>query len=487
MALRWALHAGGVRLEADGAVVSHAREGPDAAASTLLLEHGRHRITLEIVRSERNRGFMYLGVLAADGRTGSWPEGPKQDASNGKYSGKPVVGWGFCPLNGHLHSTATPSEWGLRLRKLMSGDLSGRAEGAIVVLIVDMDRRKLSFSIDGHEPVDAKVHLPAAVRPWVVLAHREDAVRLAGYRGPALVRTASAADEWLRLVVPPTLKEYERAARAAKDTVATGLSKAWVAMGREGLVTEALLAEINSSYEVSTGGGGLLAQLLLMGVATPLPLRVASDLLPVTATHLLEEGEEAYLLPCILPDHGDPADPALHMDPSSPFTCTLVFRLVAADPRLSGIGHGKSTRGEWNRAEPSRVKSNRVEATARSITACRVQGTCCRPLYGHASSAAPWHSRSLSHCPRHPLRASPPRGPASPWGRRPSSFAASPIAPSSSRFGLTSRRPSPKPSAASPHSPHEMRGVAAMGADPDPLGLCSWCWLPHCWLLASAD
>ena len=68
MALRWATYGPGVKVAGDASTAVHVREVPDGVAAGLLLEHGRHRITLEIVRAERNRGFMYLGVLAADGR-----------------------------------------------------------------------------------------------------------------------------------------------------------------------------------------------------------------------------------------------------------------------------------------------------------------------------------------------------------------------------------------------------------------------------------
>ena len=71
MALRWLPHGDGVVTEDAGTLAVHARDGPDAAAAAVVLTHGRHTVTLEIVRSERNRGFMYLGVVAADGGGGA--------------------------------------------------------------------------------------------------------------------------------------------------------------------------------------------------------------------------------------------------------------------------------------------------------------------------------------------------------------------------------------------------------------------------------
>ena len=216
MALRWTLASEGCQASEDGAQIRHSREGPDGAASALFMASGHHVVTLTVDASERNAGFLYLGVVAADGRTGDWPSPhyrqQQQNRPSSSAAPPPPVAWGFCPLNGHLHATDHPSGWGVRRRKLMAGDLSGRAVGAVVRMHVDMDNRTLSFAINGGELSDSQVHLPAAVRPWVLLAHRGDAVTLTGYRGPALVRSAVAAHEWLRLSLPPTLREHERSA-----------------------------------------------------------------------------------------------------------------------------------------------------------------------------------------------------------------------------------------------------------------------------------
>lgn len=154
MAFRWALHGDGIATEQDGAIAVHEQDGPDAAAAALILTHGRHHISVEIVRSERNRGFMYLGVLSADETEDSFPPTPisRAAAEPGKGgmsegTGKAIVGWALCPLNGHLHTVASPSHWGERKRKLLAGDLSGRAEGAVIAMIVDMDKRTLAFMV----------------------------------------------------------------------------------------------------------------------------------------------------------------------------------------------------------------------------------------------------------------------------------------------------------------------------------------------------
>ena len=261
MALRWATYGPGVKVAGDACTAVHVREVPDGVAAGLLLEHGRHRITLEIVRAERNRGFMYLGVLAADGRVvGDWtgtaaelplPAHLADPTPSEVGKGKVVVGWAFCPLNGHLHTTCAASTWGERRRKLMPTDLAGRAEGAQIVMVVDMDRRTLAFGIDGAEPVDAKVRLAAAVRPWVLLAHPHDAVRLVAYRGPALLRSPDAADEWLRFAIPSALNEHERDARDASDARRIARALLWKALSREGLIVESICNALNEKYDLA--------------------------------------------------------------------------------------------------------------------------------------------------------------------------------------------------------------------------------------------
>ena len=261
MALRWATYGPGVKVAGDASTAVHVREVPDGVAAGLLLEHGRHRITLEIVRAERNRGFMYLGVLAADCRVvGDWAGGSPAaelplpahlaDPTTSEVGeGKVVVGWAFCPLNGHLHTTCAASTWGERRRKLMPTDLAGRAEGAQIVMVVDMDRRTLAFGIDGAEPVDTKVRLAAAVRPWVLLAHPHDAVRLVAYRGPALLRSPDAADEWLRFAIPSALNEHERDARDASDARRIARSLLWKALSREGLIVGSICTALNEKCD----------------------------------------------------------------------------------------------------------------------------------------------------------------------------------------------------------------------------------------------
>lgn len=74
------------------------------------------------------------------------------------------------------------------------------------------------------------------------------------YRGPALLRSASVADEWLRHAVPSALREAERAATAANAISAVRQVRLWTAYVREGLVSEAFFAALNEQYDVAASG-----------------------------------------------------------------------------------------------------------------------------------------------------------------------------------------------------------------------------------------
>ena len=312
----------------DGASISHRREGPDAACATLLMEHGRHRLTFTIDSADRNRGFMYLGVLAADERTVGWTR-PDYAQPPGKH-GPTTIGWGFCPLNGHLHATEHPCQWGARRRKVIAGDLAGRAAGAVIILDVDMDRRTLAVTVgDGGTSVDAQVTLPPAVRPWVLLAHAEDSVTLCGYRGPALARSAAAAEEWIRLWLPATLREHERQANAAKDLAAIGRARELISLGRVGLAPEGVFDLLTETFDAARNGTQLLAQLLALEVACPIALRSRRLLLPPGLPPEVA-AEPLFVLPCLLPSRGPAAPPpALLTEPRHPFACHLSFHRKA--------------------------------------------------------------------------------------------------------------------------------------------------------------
>lgn len=222
--LRWTAARDHFKLSTDGATVTHRRNGPDGAVAALLMESGRHVVALTIEQSDRDRGFMYLGVLAAD--EGLALDGravePRAALGQAQAQAEAAVGWGFCPLNGHLHVVSSAAAWGEPRRKMIPGDLAGRATGSTVELHVDMDRRALSIAVNGEAPVEAQVALPAAVRPWVLLGHKRARADGCWTRAlfprphPAAERRACARSRPLcqsLLPIPPTV-----ARRGPRDT-----------------------------------------------------------------------------------------------------------------------------------------------------------------------------------------------------------------------------------------------------------------------------
>ena len=300
-----------------------------------MLITGRHVISLTIMASERNAGFMYLGLLGADDQhLKDWPQRRRKDSQqHWPFSAAPTVGWAFCPLNGHLHTTESPSRWGSRGRKLMAGDLSGQAVGAVVELHVDMDARTLGVAVNEGDVVDAQVELPASVRPWVLLAHQGDAVVISGYRGAALLRSAVAAEEWLRFALPPCLREHARLSLLEGDPSAAATAADYMALGQDGLVTEAMLALLNATHTVARTSAALLGRLLQLEVLAPLSRRLNHFLRPPDLS-IQTAAEPTYVILCMLPDLGlAPSAEMLADRPSKPHSCTLSF-LSSERPRV---------------------------------------------------------------------------------------------------------------------------------------------------------
>ena len=80
-------------------------------------------------------------------------------------------------------------------RRLMRGDLQGRANGTVVRMRHNARRGTLSFNIDGESGVEAtQTRVPARVRPWVQMFKGDDRVTIvaatqrqsAGARGSRL-------------------------------------------------------------------------------------------------------------------------------------------------------------------------------------------------------------------------------------------------------------------------------------------------------------
>ena len=106
-------------------------------------------------------------------------------------------------LDGTLLTLTHPKEFEAAFRdkrqrkSLMGGSNLRRQFGAIgatVRVVVNCVKHTLSFSVNDGPSVEAGIRLPAAVAPFVTLAHEGDAVSLSEYERDAL----AAPSEWQR-------------------------------------------------------------------------------------------------------------------------------------------------------------------------------------------------------------------------------------------------------------------------------------------------
>ena len=205
----------------DEALVKHVGpRGYEAAVGSEVLRTGHHRFVLEIESSHQSEGgSLLLGVVDV---TLPLEEG--------------ASAWGLNPCEGRLNATLNARWWGATGGKLMRGTLCGRATGASVEVSVDMDRRRLSFAIDGAAPVDAGVKLPAAVSAWALLYHPGDAVRLrappsAAEKAAALVATNMR----VQLAEQQTRRQFELRSAARQEAFDAHIEAALVARGQQQL------------------------------------------------------------------------------------------------------------------------------------------------------------------------------------------------------------------------------------------------------------
>ena len=90
--------------------------------------------------------------------------------------------WAFSPTTANLYNGHKLNEHGdekgrQHLMADPKADLTGQQEGAVVTCFVDYDEGTLKFSVNGEDPIDSGVKLPASgVRPWVFLYHEGDSV-----------------------------------------------------------------------------------------------------------------------------------------------------------------------------------------------------------------------------------------------------------------------------------------------------------------------
>ena len=161
-----------------GSAVRHLRGGNrDACVGVMAFTEGVHHIVYTIDASSNGSGFgIILGVCDADANQ-PFPAGKLTDRAGGPA-------WGMIANSGQACKTVDCYQRGLVGASLLpdeaAGGLKRHAKGAVVEVVVDMERRTLAYSINGGElVVDTAASLPlCGVRPWMLLGWEGDTVTL---------------------------------------------------------------------------------------------------------------------------------------------------------------------------------------------------------------------------------------------------------------------------------------------------------------------
>ena len=144
-------------------------QGNQVAVAEPIVANGRHVWVITILESWRNWGDgMLIGVM---------------DATVDFSDAKGVKAWGLLPMTGMVHTTNNASHAGQKGKQVCE-PLDGASSGAVVKVQVDVDRKTLSFSVNGGEFVDAGVSLTAQVRPYVLMCFPGDKVSLESAEAP---------------------------------------------------------------------------------------------------------------------------------------------------------------------------------------------------------------------------------------------------------------------------------------------------------------
>ena len=152
--------------------------GMDAAFEDPLPSEGVHEVSFTIVKSPLGCVCLYLGICDAE-----HVHKYKQRSSNPNVE-EEIVAWAFCGACGYLCHFRSPHEeyssgWRQHaMPKTQNLADTKRAKGAVVKAIVDMDKRTLAFKVNDEELVDAKVELPASVRPFILISQTDDTIRM---------------------------------------------------------------------------------------------------------------------------------------------------------------------------------------------------------------------------------------------------------------------------------------------------------------------
>ena len=149
------------------------------AAMGLLPTAGRMRWRVRIDRCAANEGVMCIGVCDRDAKHayGLAPFSGQLSCLSRKKNGDTIIANECAPPQ---HSACTFT------KRLMDGDLRGRAHGAIVEITVDADRGTVHIRVNRGEAVCAIAGLEPGVqlRPWARLFDVGDRISTSGYWTP---------------------------------------------------------------------------------------------------------------------------------------------------------------------------------------------------------------------------------------------------------------------------------------------------------------
>ena len=92
--------------------------------------------------------------------------------------------YAFNPPTGNFYNGHKLNEHGEERMKthLMAdkdANLVGKQEGSVITMTVDMDAKRLTFSVNGEDPIDCGINLPdEGVRPWIFLVSHQRRLKL---------------------------------------------------------------------------------------------------------------------------------------------------------------------------------------------------------------------------------------------------------------------------------------------------------------------
>lgn len=214
-------------VSSDGKTLTHMRKGFDVAIGDRVMRKGVHRITFIVHKSRNGKGHnLYVGVADANAQRvppaqadgGVSTRGGATARSGAPYKmtpGSMGKAWGLHPFDGTVYFSEDGYQRGEKawlpkakevstltvqqVAQLQHAHSRGKADGTVIVAIVNMDDKTLSFSVNDGPEIDSKVVLPEAVSPYVFFDWKDDAVSItagvdSALRQPAILKEPGSSD-----------------------------------------------------------------------------------------------------------------------------------------------------------------------------------------------------------------------------------------------------------------------------------------------------